>query len=97
MAESLRSLDSRAQGLASAEAERRQREFGPNQVSHARQEPLVRRFLRQFTHFFALVLWAAAALAFVSEWREPGQGMGTLGFAILGVILVNGLFSFLQE
>ena len=57
----------------------------------------MRRFLRQFTHFFALVLWAAAALAFVSAWREPGQGMGTLGFAILGVILVNGLFSFIQE
>ncbi|GMT99435.1 hypothetical protein KH5H1_35540 [Corallococcus caeni] len=33
VAESLRSLDSRAQGLASAEGERRQREFGPNPVS----------------------------------------------------------------
>jgi sodium/potassium-transporting ATPase subunit alpha len=95
--DSLRSLNSRAEGLASAEAERRQREFGPNQVSHAEQESLARRLLRQFTHFFALVLWAAAALAFVSEWHSPGQGMQTLGFAILGVILVNGLFSFTQE
>nr|WP_233611965.1 cation-transporting P-type ATPase [Corallococcus sp. AB045] len=83
--------------MASVEAERRQHEFGPNEVSHARQASLVRRFLHQFTHFFALVLWAAAVLAFVSAWQEPGQGMETLGFAILGVILVNGVFSFVQE
>jgi calcium-translocating P-type ATPase len=95
--ESLRSLGSRAGGLSRAEAERRLHEFGPNQVSQARGESLARRLARQFTHFFALVLWAAAALAFVSAWREPGQGMETLGLAILGVILVNGLFSFVQE
>ncbi|WP_404372852.1 cation-translocating P-type ATPase [Corallococcus coralloides] len=97
VAECLHSLDSREEGLASPEAARRLHEFGPNQVSHARQESLVRRFLHQFTHFFALVLWAAAALAFVSAWQEPGQGMETLGVAILCVIFVNGVFSFVQE
>jgi len=59
--------------------------------------PLVRKLLGEFTHFFALILWFAAGLAFFAEWREPGQGMATLGYAILGVILVNGLFSFWQE
>jgi sodium/potassium-transporting ATPase subunit alpha len=36
------------------------------------------------------------ALAFFAEWRDPGQGMATLGFAIVGVILINGVFSFWQ-
>lgn len=40
---------------------------------------------------------SAAVLAFVAEFSDPGKGMATLGFAILGVILVNGLFSFWQE
>jgi magnesium-transporting ATPase (P-type) len=33
---------------------------------------------------------------FFAEWREPGQGMATLGFAIVGVILINGVCSFWQ-
>jgi calcium-translocating P-type ATPase len=52
---------------------------------------------QEFTYFFALILWVAAGLAFLAEWNDPGAGMATLGFAILGVILVNGLFSFWQE
>jgi len=31
-------------------------------------------FLRQFTHFFAVVLWIAALLALVAEISSPGQG-----------------------
>jgi magnesium-transporting ATPase (P-type) len=93
----LQSLHSGASGLASTEAERRLREFGPNRVERVHGTPLWLRFLGGFTHFFALILWIAAGLAFVAEWNEPGAGMGTLGFAILGIILVNGLFTFWQE
>jgi magnesium-transporting ATPase (P-type) len=45
----------------------------------------------------ALILWLAAALALFAEYANPGQGMAALGFAILGVIPVNGIFSFWQE
>ena len=93
----LASLQSRASGLTSAEAARRLLEHGPNKVAEIRREPLWLRFLKGFTHFFAVILWLAAALAFVAEWREPGQGMGTLGWAIVGVILINNAFSFWQE
>ncbi len=95
--EALASLHSRLDGLAASEAARRLREFGPNQIESLPLEPLWFKFLKGFTHFFALILWLAAALAFVAEWRAPGQGMGALGYAILGVILVNGVFSFWQE
>jgi calcium-translocating P-type ATPase len=95
--EALQSLHSGPTGLSGAEAERRLREFGPNRVERVRGTPWLVRFLKGFSHFFALILWVAAGLAFLAEWQDPGAGMATLGFAILGVILVNGLFSFWQE
>lgn len=95
--EALASLESSPNGLTLAEAERRLFEYGPNRIEELAREPMFRRLLRQFTHFFALLLWLAALLAFFAEWRAPAQGMATLGYAILGVILVNGLFSFWQE
>ena len=95
--EALASLRSGPNGLSSQEAHRRLIEYGPNRVERVRATPLALRFLRGFTHFFALILWLAALLAFTAAWYQPGQGMATLGGAILGVILVNGLFSFWQE
>lgn len=94
--EAFASLRSGPDGLAADEAESRLREFGPNEVQQVAREPLLMVFLKEFVHFFALVLWIAAALAFVAEAYEPGQGMASLGWAIVGVIVVNGLFSFWQ-
>ncbi len=96
VAAALASLNSRAEGLSTAEAARRQREFGPNRVEEARHEPVWIALAREFSHFFALILWLAAILALFAEYSEPGQGMLELGLAIIGVILVNGLFSFFQ-
>jgi sodium/potassium-transporting ATPase subunit alpha len=95
--EALISLHSTPEGLPEVEAARRLSEFGPNRVEKIRAEPWVFRFLRGFTHFFAVILWLAAGLAFFAEWNDPGKGMVTLGFAILAVILINGIFSFWQE
>ncbi len=90
-------LRSSAQGLSQAEATQRQAKYGSNQIEKITGQPFIGILLKEFTHFFALILWLAAGLAFFAEWREPGQGMAKLGYAVLGVILVNGLFSFWQE
>ncbi len=90
-------LHSSAQGLSQAEAEQRLAKYGANQLEKIAGQSLLGRLLKEFTHFFALILWVAAGLAFFAEWREPGQGMAMLGYAVLGVIVVNGLFSFWQE
>ena len=95
--EAFASVHSTPGGLSTTEALRRLAEYGPNHVQQLRGAPPVLRLLRQFSHFFALILWVAAALAFFAEWRNPNQGMGTLGIAVVGVIVVNGLFSFWQE
>ncbi|OGA15785.1 MAG: ATPase [Betaproteobacteria bacterium RIFCSPLOWO2_02_FULL_65_20] len=97
VAEALASLRSTERGLDSAEAARRIAEFGPNRVEEIRGEPLLFRFAREFTHFFALILWLAAGLAFLAEHYDPGKGMASLGLAVIGVIVVNGVFSFWQE
>ncbi len=96
-AAALQSLGSSVRGLSGAEAERRRREFGPNEVERVRGRPTVLRLAAQFTHFFAVVLWLAAGMALFAQWREPGGGMGRLAIAIVLVILVNGIFSFAQE
>lgn len=95
--EAFSSLQSGPRGLSSAEAARRFHEYGPNRVEKAEHPSLTRMFFKEFIHFFALILWVAAAMAFFAELYDPGQGMATLGFAIVGVIVVNGLFSFWQE
>jgi len=97
IAEALRSLGTPETGLTTAEATRRRREYGENRIAAIGAEPEWRRFLREFTHFFAIILWMAAFLAFFAESRDPGQGMWQLGVAILAVILINGCFSFWQE
>jgi sodium/potassium-transporting ATPase subunit alpha len=97
IADVLTSLKTSERGLDDGEAGRRVAEFGPNRIEEVRGKPLWLRFLGEFTHFFALILWAAAALAFFAEWRNPGEGMQALGVAILAVIMVNGVFSFWQE
>ena len=96
VADAFTSLKSGLVGLSDAEAQRRLAEFGKNEVEEVAHEALLLALAREFVHFFALILWIAAGLAFFAEWREPGQGMATLGFAIVGVIVINGVFSFWQ-
>ncbi|MCK9622733.1 MAG: cation-transporting P-type ATPase [Methylobacter sp.] len=95
--EALASLHSSYDGLPQDEAESRLDEYGPNQVEEVRRESLTLRFIKEFTHFFALILWLATGLAFFAEAMQPGGGMAMLGYAVLGVILINGLFSFWQQ
>ncbi len=91
------SLNSSYNGLSSNEAKKRLSEVGSNTLLEEKTEPLFFKFLSGFTHFFAIILWCGAALAFFAEWKAPGGGMHLLGIAILGVIFVNAVFSFWQE
>ena len=88
-------------GLTHAEAGRRLREFGRQLALIGRRScarnALWLRLIKEFTTFFSLILWVAAGLAFFAEWSDPGQDMAKVGYAIVTVILVSGLFSFWQE
>ncbi|ARO87088.1 ATPase [Nitrosospira lacus] len=91
------SLKSTAAGLCCAEVERRLHEYGRNEVEKVVRAPVWLRFIKEFTTFFSLILWVAAGLAFFADWSDPGQDMAKVGYAIVTVILVSGLFSFWQE
>jgi magnesium-transporting ATPase (P-type) len=86
----LAELRSTHEGLSREEAAARLLSAGPNELPKPRGPGLLRQLLDQLLHFFALMLWVAALLAFVG-------GMPQLGTAIIVVILVNGAFSFVQE
>ncbi|HET9325313.1 MAG TPA: cation-transporting P-type ATPase [Candidatus Eisenbacteria bacterium] len=83
-------LGTGSSGLTTAEAERRLRALGRNQLQRVRRRAVAWRLLDQFANLFALLLWISGILAFVA-------GMAPLGWAILAVLLVNGVFAFLQE
>ena len=83
-------LSSRAGGLSRAEVEERLRRHGPNAIRKVRGTPLYRKFLSQFTHRMALLLWAGGLIGFLA-------GMPQLGAAVWAVNVVNGCFSFWQE
>ncbi len=95
--EVLKNLAASEDGLTREEAARRLREAGYNQIEKITAVSLWRRLLKQFTHYLAILLWIAAALAFISGRLYPGQGMTTLGLAILAVIFINAFFTFIQE
>ena len=95
--EAFTTLRSSPSGLSRTKALERRREFGANRIERLPPTPLVLRFIGQFTHFFAILLWVAALLALVADLRMPGQGMTTLAVAIVAVIAINGVFSFWQE
>jgi calcium-translocating P-type ATPase len=77
-------------GLTSNEAAARFDRDGPNRLPAPPRPHMWRKLIGQFSHFFALMLWVAGALAFVA-------GMPQLGIAIFVVIVVNGVFAFVQE
>jgi calcium-translocating P-type ATPase len=85
-----RALGTGPEGLAPEEARARLREHGPNALPPPRRTPAAVRLAAQLGHFMALLLWAAAALAFVAR-------MPQLGWAIVAVVLLNGAFGFWQE
>ena len=79
-------------GLTSEDAQNRLGRYGPNVLQRSRRDPWQFKLLRNLFSFFAILLWIAALLCFI-----PGVDLPQLGIAILTVIIVNGLFAFLQE
>ena len=83
-------LGSSPAGLGAAEAARRRLACGPNRLERVRRRPLLMHLFEQFWSFFAVLLWVAGGFAVLA-------GMAELGWAIFAVIVINGVFSFLQE
>ena len=95
--EVFRHLHSRPEGLRSQEVEERRSEVGSNSLQVERKLWWLGSLGRQFTNFFTLLLFISAAICFVANHLQPGENMDILGGALLGVAVLNAVFSFVQE
>jgi calcium-translocating P-type ATPase len=86
----LRDLRSAREGLSSREAARRLVRYGPNELRRRAGRRWPGELARQVTHPLAMLLWAAAVLAW---WA----GIAAVAVAIVVVIVVNAAFAFVQE
>ena len=86
----LRELRAAQSGLTSREAERRLLHYGPNVLVRRGGRRWPRELMQQFVHPLALLLWAAAVLAWAA-------GIVPVAVAIVVVILINAAFAFAQE
>ncbi|ADC62278.1 cation-translocating P-type ATPase [Allochromatium vinosum] len=90
-------LRGRPDGLNPAEVESRRRELGPNRLRPPSRWRWARLLAKHAFNFFSLLLDLAAGVCFVADAIQPGEGMGLLGWALLGVSVLNILFAFAQE
>ncbi len=79
-----------SRGLTSAEAAARLAADGANVLPSPPPPPAWRQLVAQMTHFFALMLWIAGVLSFLASLPQ-------LGVAIFVVVVVNGVFAYVQE
>ena len=90
VAEVFRALQTRPEGLSGAEAAARLAQYGPNTIAVVKKKSLLIKFLANFVHLMAMLLWIAGAVALVAQ-------MPQLAFSIWTVNIINGAFSFWQE
>ncbi|WP_258045184.1 cation-transporting P-type ATPase [Streptomyces sp. SM11] len=81
-----RELATGPEGLSARGVSCRLAVHGPSEVRSKAHSSFLRELSAQLAHPLALLLWAAAALAFVA-------GLAVLGWAILAVIAVNATFA----
>jgi calcium-translocating P-type ATPase len=86
----LRDLRASRDGLSTLEAARRLAQYGPNELRRRGGRRWPKELARQFTHPLALLLWAAALLAWLA-------GIPAVAVAIVVVIVINAIFAFIQE
>jgi Ca2+-transporting ATPase len=79
-----------AEGLTQEAAVERLSQYGPNKLQEAKGKPLYVKFLANFTHMMAMLIWVAGVMAIIAQ-------MPQLAIAVWMVNVINGLFSFWQE
>ena len=83
-------LSSGPEGLSQDEAKKRLQHYGQNVITKVKGKPLWIRFLANFTHLMAILLWVGGIVGFLAQ-------MPQIGIAIWMVNIINGAFSFWQE
>ncbi len=88
--ECLRSLQSSPKGLSSEEAEKRLREYGPNELVERKRISPFKIFLNQFKDIFIAMLLIATAISFL-----VGESIDAI--TISTIVVLNAIVGFIQE
>ena len=90
-------LNSSEKGLTSAEAAKRKKKYGANQlVFHRKKSPYV-MLIEEFKGMFPILLLVSSILSFFAHALKPGEGYNLIGAALLGVVILNAFVSFVQR
>jgi magnesium-transporting ATPase (P-type) len=88
--ETFATLETGVMGLSSANAKKRIASYGLNQIVVYKRENLLLRFLRQFHNVLIYILIASAIISiYLHQFVDTS--------VILGVIILNAIFGFIQE
>ena len=91
----LAELKATADGLDSAEVQRRQQQYGPNRLKEGKKVTLLERFLNQLKDPMIIILLAAAAISGVTSVMS-GESFADV-IIILIVVLINAVLGVYQE
>lgn len=90
-------LNCSGEGISSEDALQRLSHYGKNELYVRKDTPEIIKFLRHLTNFFALLLIFGSALAFIADYLKPDEGNFYIGVALLVVVLLNALFTYIQQ
>jgi P-type Ca2+ transporter type 2C len=83
-------LNTSQKGLSQDSVSSKLVEFGDNSIAAKKKPFFLKKIIYHLTNLFALLLWAASILSFLSN-------QNALGYAIIGVIILNAVFAIFQE
>ncbi|MGD8712530.1 MAG: cation-transporting P-type ATPase, partial [Thiohalophilus sp.] len=86
-----------AGGLSATEAKTRKEHYGSNEIRFHRTRSPLRMLLEEFLALFPLLLLASSILSWVAHFMLPGQGYELIAVALLVVVVLNALVSFIQN
>jgi Ca2+-transporting ATPase len=95
--EVLEEVDSSREGLSQEEVEKRLEEQGDNSIDQGKEVSPVRIFLSQFQDFLIYMLIAAAIISIAVGLIPGEQARVTEAGLIIFILIVNGIFGFIQD
>ena len=99
--EVMNTLQSGAEGLTSAEAEKRAEKYGKNKLAEGKKDGIVKRFFKQLCDPMILILIGAAVVSAVTTVianNTTGEGESFADvFIILFVVVLNSVLGVIQE
>ncbi len=93
--EVIKALRSSPKGITEPEASKRMETYGKNSLEHGKKPSFLKKLLLSFTDTMTVVLFIAAVVSFTVSKIQGENAIDS--FIILGVVLLNGIISVIQE